>query len=51
MGNKNKIILLNDIEIEELYARPTFSDAERDYYFQLDKIESNLLKIIYQHQI
>jgi len=41
---KNKINLLNDIEIEELYSRPKFNDTEREYYFQLDEIEFKLLK-------
>lgn len=35
--------LLNNIEIEELYALPQFTDQERIYYFTLNPAEENVL--------
>ena len=43
MNNDKHIHLLTDAEIEVLYSRPTFNDAERDYYFALTDCEHQLL--------
>ena len=43
MSNKERINLLTDVEIETLYARPRFNDAERDYYFQLNDDDRKLV--------
>lgn len=43
--NDNKRIhLLNDAEVETLYARPLFNDGERDGYFFLEEAEQRLLE-------
>jgi len=44
MGNKKRISLLSDVEVDEIYARPQFTDADRDYFFQLGDKEHKLLK-------
>lgn len=43
-NHKNKIHLLNELEIEELYGIPQFTDVDREYFFQLDENEHKLLK-------
>lgn len=44
MSNKERINLLTDAEVEDLYSRPEFNDEERDYFFTLNDEENNLLK-------
>ena len=44
MSNKERINLLTDAEVEALYAIPKFSDAERDYFFQLSEDEHQLVR-------
>jgi TnpA family transposase len=43
-NHKNKIHLLNELEIEELYGIPQFTNVDREYFFQLDENEHKLLK-------
>lgn len=43
MSNKERVNLLTDTEVEELYALPQFNDAERDYFFQLSDDEYQLV--------
>jgi hypothetical protein len=43
MSNRERINLLNDAEVEELYSRPQFNEVERDYYFSLSETEYQLL--------
>ena len=40
---KNKIILLSDAEIDQLYALPNFTDEDRELFFTLSKIEYEYL--------
>lgn len=44
MSNAERINLLTDVEVTELYGIPQFDETERDYYFQLDNNEQNLLE-------
>lgn len=45
MSNKERLNLLTDAEIEDIYSRPKFNDNnERDYFFALNEREHNLLK-------
>jgi hypothetical protein len=43
MSNRERINLLTDAEVEELYSRPQFNEAERNYYFSLSETEHQLL--------
>ena len=45
MSNKERLNLLTDAEVEDIYSRPKFNDDnERDYFFTLTEREKNLLK-------
>lgn len=45
MSNKERLNLLTDAEVEDIYSRPKFNDDnERDYFFTLNEGEHNLLK-------
>lgn len=44
MSNKERLNLLTDSEVEDLYSRPKFNDEERDYFFMLNEEEHKLLK-------
>ena len=39
MTLKNRLQLLSEAEIEELYARPDFNAAERELYFTMTQQE------------
>jgi TnpA family transposase len=43
MSNKERINLLTDVDVEKLYARPQFNEAEREHYFRLNEDESQLV--------
>ncbi len=44
MSNKERLNLLTDAEVADLYSRPEFNDEERDYFFTLNREEHHLLK-------
>jgi hypothetical protein len=45
MSNKERLNLLTDAEIEDIYSRPKFNDNnERDYFFTFNEREHKLLK-------
>ena len=44
MSLKNRLQLLTDAEIEDLYARPEFNAGERELYFSLSRDELTALK-------
>ncbi|MEO8402642.1 MAG: Tn3 family transposase, partial [Gammaproteobacteria bacterium] len=44
MSNKERLNLLTDSEVEDLYSRPEFNDEEREYFFTLNDEEHDLLK-------
>lgn len=45
MSNKEKLNLLTNAEVEDIYSRPKFNDDnERDYFFALTEREHKLLK-------
>lgn len=44
MSNRERLHLLTDSEVEDLYARPEFNDDDRDYFFTLNEEEHTLLK-------
>lgn len=45
MSNKERLNLLTDAEVSDLYSIPIFSDDnERDHFFTLDDAEHKLLK-------
>jgi len=47
---RKRLKLLSDIEIEELYALPQFTDQGRIYYFTLNPMEEAILnKLIHTH--
>ena len=43
MTLKNRLQLLTEAEIEDLYARPDFNAAERELYFSINRPELNAL--------
>ncbi|HAU0358773.1 TPA: DUF4158 domain-containing protein, partial [Legionella pneumophila] len=44
MTLKNRLQLLSEAEIEELYARPDFNEAERELYFTMNQQEMDALR-------
>ncbi len=43
MNRKNRITILSDAEIDELYGLPQFTDKDREYFFTLSNSDHDIL--------